>query len=257
MDAEGHRGSATPYDSIGVGYSAFRRPDARIAAALRAALGPARSVLDVGSGTGSYEPAVRDVVAVEPSLEMILQRPAGAAPVARALAEALPFRRGTFDAAIAVLTLHHWADHDAGLRELARVSRRQIVLTWDPHLFARFWLVADYLPEIATHEYGLATAEAVPGVLNVVETVPVPVPADCSDGFCGAYWRRPRSYLDPVARNAISAFSSCDRASVENAMARLAEDIETGRWLETYEHLLSLDQLDLGYRMLVCEGTIV
>ena len=245
----------TTYDTIGVGYGVRRRTDPRIAAVIEDALADAASVLDVGSGTGSYQPR-RQVVAVEPSMTMIRQRPGAAAPVVRAVAEQLPIRSGRFDAALAVLTLHHWSDAVRGLQELARVSRRQVVLTWDPEVFARLWLVADYLPEIAEQEAGLATLAAVGETLQVSRTIPVPVPADCTDGFCGAYWKRPHAYLDAGVRRSISAFAACDRHRVDRAVERLRADLELGRWAERYRSLAAVDELDLGYRVVVCDGLL-
>src|SRR5438132_12218763 len=141
---------------------------------------------------------------------MIRQRPAGAAPVVRGVAEHLPFPSDAFDAALAVLTIHHWSDAATGLRELARVARSQVVLTWDPRVWQRFWLVAEYLPEVIEMEAGAATLAAVEETLEVVDVAVVPVPADCTDGFFGAYWRRPERYLDPKARGAVSGFSVLD-----------------------------------------------
>jgi SAM-dependent methyltransferase len=121
------------YDQIGDGYAGLRRPDPRIAARLAAALGPAASLLNIGAGTGNYEPQDGRVVAVEPSREMIRQRPQGAAPAIQAVAAHLPFVDGAFEAALAVLTVHHWPDPVAGLRELRRVTRgRIVILTFDP-----------------------------------------------------------------------------------------------------------------------------
>jgi len=242
------------YDRIGVGYSSRRQPDPRIADALEDALGLASTVVDVGSGTGSYQLSGRSVVGVEPSQTMIDQRPAGSAAVIRAVAENLPVRSGVFDAALAVLTVHHWEDHVGGLEELARVAARQVILTWDPDTFSRFWLVADYLPEIATRESTLATLEAVVDVLEVREVRPVLVPADCTDGFCGAYWRRPAEYLDPSVRSAISAFARCDPDAVVTAMARLEEDLVSGAWVRRYDGLLHRGEIDLGYRIVLCDG---
>ena len=140
---------AAVYDAIGYGYAVTRQPDPRIARAIREALGEARTVLNVGAGTGSYEPAELRVVAVEPSLEMLRQRPAGAAPASQAVAEYLPFPDASFDAALAVLTVHHWQDRAAGLTELCRVARQRVVmLTWDPACRDAFWLTTQYVPEI-------------------------------------------------------------------------------------------------------------
>jgi SAM-dependent methyltransferase len=245
---------AQRYDSIGRGYARHRRPDPRIAAVIEEAVGDAGAVLDVGSGTGSYQPGRGRVIAIEPSRTMIDQRSPDAAPYVQGVAEHLPFPDGSFDTALAVLTIHHWPDHRAGLEEMARVSQRQVVLTWDPRIFARFWLVADYLPEIATHEAHLATLDAVTDVLRVTHVRPVPVPADCTDGFAGAYWRRPAAYLDPSVRGAISSFAVCDPLTVTRAMARLQEDLATGRWSSRYRELAARDTLDLGYRLVLARG---
>lgn len=238
------------YDRIGVGYAGWRRPDPRVAARIADALGPARTVLNVGAGAGSYEPADRAVVAVEPSAEMVRQRPAGAAPAVRASAERLPFRDGAFDAAMAILTIHHWPDWRAGLRELRRTARgRAVVLTWDP-AHEGFWLVQEYFPEILAMDHvTMPRLEEIEGVLGPLEARPVPVPADCADGFLGAYWRRPAMYLDDGARGAISAFSKL--AQVEPGLARLRADLADGSWERRHAALLDQPELDIGYRLLV------
>lgn len=244
------------YDTIGLRYAESRRTEPRFAALIDEALGGAVTVIDVGAGTGSYEPRGRRVVAVEPSAVMIGQRPPAAASVVRAVAEALPLR-GRFDAALAVLTVHHWTDASAGLQEMARVSRRQVILTWDREVFHRFWLVSEYLPEIAAREKRLTTLPEISAVMRVRETVTVPVPAQCCDGFCGAYWRRPEKYLDEAIRSSMSAFARCDATSVKAAMSRLENDLASGRWRRDHAALLEVEEADLGYRLLVCEGTRV
>ena len=240
------------YDTIGRGYARGRRPDPRIAARLTAALGDAPSVLNVGAGAGSYEPAGRRVVAVEPSAVMIAQRLSGAASAVQARAEALPFPDRAFDAAMAVLTLHHWADRAKGLAECARVARRRVILlTWDPAADA-FWLLRDYLPEFVEADREVfpvmsAYADAFgPGAR--VEVAPVPVPRDCVDGFLGAYWARPAAYLDTEVRAGISSFA---RPGAEAGLARLREDLATGAWHARHGHLLAEDAMDLGYRLVV------
>jgi SAM-dependent methyltransferase len=238
------------YDLIGRGYRRQRQPDSRIASAIDRALGGARTVLNVGAGTGSYEPVDRWVVAAEPSREMVRQRPAAAAPVVRAVAESLPFADAAFDAAMAILTVHHWSNPDAGLAELCRVSRRQVVLTWDQAEFARFWLVAEYLPEIAEHERTLPSLAWVRDRLDAA-VYPVPVPADCVDGFLGAYWRRPSAYLDARVRAAMSAIALLDQHVVRQALTRLRSDLVSGRWQRRHADLLDADSVDLGYRLLV------
>ena len=241
---------AALYDRIGVGYAAYRRPDARIAGRIAEALGDARMVVNVGAGAGSYEPGDHAVVAVEPSAEMIRQRAASAAPAVQAAAEALPFATGSFDAAMAVLTIHHWTDAERGLAEMRRVARGRIaLLTWDPE-HPGFWLTRDYFPEILPADrVTFPTLRTIEAVLGSAEVLPVPIPADCTDGFLGAYWRRPEKYLDPAKRAAISAFAKLD--DVEPRIAQLQNDLEDGTWARRNADLLALPELDLGYRLLI------
>jgi SAM-dependent methyltransferase len=254
--------TADPYAVLGVSYAASRRPDPRIGAMIRAALGGARTVVNVGAGAGSYEPPDVRLTAVEPSAVMIGQRPRRAAPAVRAVAEQLPFPDDAFDAALAVLTVHHWRSASAGLAELRRVARAQVVLTWDPEITSRFWLLTDYLPQIPVHERGLACLDAVCAGLQAdgpaglgrggeVSVQPVLVPADCTDGFLGAYWRRPEAYLRPEVRAAISSLSLIDQDEVGAAMRRLRADLASGRWQDLYSDLLTRTELDLGYRLVV------
>jgi SAM-dependent methyltransferase len=244
---------ANPYQTIGLGYSDHRRPDPRIADLIDNALGGAQTVINVGAGTGSYEPRDRQVTAVEPSTVMIEQRPPGSAPVIQGYAESLPLPDKSFEAAMAILTIHHWNDAAAGLAELRRVANRQVVLTWDPAVTARFWLVEQYLPEIAEADTGLAALDLIQAHLGhggtPLTVVPVPVPADCTDGFLGAYWQRPYSYLDLRIRAAISAPANLDQETVERAVRHLATDLATGRWHEHHRHLLGAGTIDLGYRL--------
>ena len=245
----------TVYDAIGRGYATLRRPDPRIAAAIRAALGIARSVVNVGAGAGSYEPADLRVVAVEPSREMIGQRAAGAAPAVQASAEALPFGDGAFDAALAVLTMHHWRDRAAGLAELRRVARQAVVvLTWDPAHTTDFWLTRDYLPIIAEVDRPIfPTLAEIDRAVGGTRVIPLPVPHDCVDGFLGAYWRRPEVYLDPTARTAISTFAKLGPEPVAAGLARLADDLASGRWDSKLGYLRRQETADLGYRIIVAE----
>jgi SAM-dependent methyltransferase len=238
------------YDAIGVGYGRHRRPDPRIAAAITDALGGAESVLNVGAGAGSYEPGDRAVVAVEPSLAMIRQRRAGSAPVVQASATHLPFRDGAFAASLAVLTVHHWPDRARGLAELARVARQRVViLTWDP-AFPGFWLVDDYFPEIWTIDRPIfPPIDELERALGSVECRPLLIPHDCTDGFLGAYWRRPDAYLDPGVRGAISTFSKI--GDLEPGLTRLRRDLAGGTWQRRHGHLLSESAIDLGYRLVI------
>lgn len=243
------------YERIGPGYHTRRRPEPRWAARIDAAVGPARSLVNVGAGTGSYEPASCAVVAVEPSPTMLSQRSADAAPAVRGVAEALPFADGAVDVAMAVLTVHHWTDPLAGLAEMRRTAPRQVVVTWDPSIALAYWLVADYLPEIAEHESDLATLDAVTTGLagdgHRVEVETLPVPATCRDGVMAAYWSRPEAYLDPMARGAISSMSLLDQSIVATAMTRLDADLADGSWERRHGDLLALDELDVGYRLVV------
>ena len=239
------------YDEIGVGYAGHRQPDPRIAAQLMDALGNARSVVNVGAGAGSYEPRDRRVFAVEPSGEMIRQRPAGSAPAVRGSALPLPFDDDAFDAALAVLTIHHWPDPAAGLGELARVAKRVVLLTFDTAAKS-FWLVSDYFPAIGELDRrNMPPIDRVREALVGASVRPLPVPHDCVDGFLGAYWRRPHAYLDGRVRAAISSFALID--GVDEGVARLRRDLEDGTWERRNGALLDEPELDIGYRIVVAE----
>jgi SAM-dependent methyltransferase len=241
------------YDRIGVTYAATRRPDPRLAAAIHKALGDAKSLVNVGAGTGSYEPADREVLAVEPSATMIAQRPAGAAPAIQATAEALPLADDSFDAALAVNTVHHWGDVRAGLRELRRVARKRVVLFLvNPASGVRFWL-AEYLPELL-HPDRLSTIVAtIEDELRPDRAIPVPLPCDCADGLFSAYWARPELYLDGEIRRNISNFALAEEDVIEAGLARLRTDLESGEWDRRYGKLRTLPELDLGHRIFVAE----
>ena len=240
------------YDEIGVGYARHRQPDPRLAAQFERALGTAATVVNIGAGTGSYESADRRVVAVEPSPVMAAQRPPGAAPVVRAMVEDLPFGDGAFDAATMFLTLHHWADWRVGLDAVTRVARRSVIFTFEPGAHTLCWIVRDYLPAAGRTRSALA-----PGIDEIVARLPgarvevVPVPHDCTDGFLWAYWRRPEQYLDPAVRLGISAIAQLPPHEVEPGIARLAADLESGRWHDEHADLLDLDEIDGGFRLVV------
>lgn len=241
------------YEVIGSAYPATRRTEPRIAARVWDALGDARTVLNVGAGTGSYEPPDREVTAVEPSAVMRAQRPAGAAPCLAADAESLPFEDLSFDAAMAFSSVHHWRDPIAGLREMRRVARRVVVFTHDGSDAAwrdRFWLTRDYLPEVS----GLVAdwpslAELTRAIGGRAE--PVLIPWDCADGFFEAHWRRPEAYLDETVRRAVSVWTRVGPEAEERAVTGLREDLSSGRWAERNRDLLALDAAELGLRLLV------
>lgn len=244
----------TVYDTIGGTYATTRRPDPRIAALVGSALGDARSVVNVGAGAGSYEPR-HTVLAIEPSSTMISQRPANAALVVQARAEALPLAEDAADAAMALLTVHHWTDLAAGVAELRRVSRRRIVvLTWDQPVFRRFWLVSEYLPEAAAFDDARSVpVDRLAELLGGARIEPVPVPHDCTDGFAAAYWRRPAAYLDPVVRAGTSILAQTGDDVLQPGLGKLAADLRSGRWSQRHADLLEREDFDAGYRLLITE----
>jgi SAM-dependent methyltransferase len=245
---------APRYDDIGRTYARARRADPRIMAQILTALGGAETVVNIGAGTGNYEPVDRPVVAVEPSGTMIGQRAPGAAPVVRGVAERLPFPDDSFDAAMAVLTVHHWTDQGAGLREMRRVAGRQVIFAFDPSTSGTYWLVDDYFPEYRAleSEWRAPTPADIGHHLDVDRVEVIPVPGDCTDGFGGAYWKRPEAHLDPVVRAGMSWIAQLDPAVVERNVARLAAELADGRWEAKYGHLRGRDTIDLGYRLVVC-----
>jgi SAM-dependent methyltransferase len=247
---------AARYDRIGRTYTATRGTEPRIAARIWGALGDARTVVNVGAGTGSYEPPDRDVTAVEPSAVMIAQRPPGAAPAVQASAEALPFDDASFDAAMAVLTLHHWSDFRAGCAELRRVARnRVVVFSWDPTFVGRMWLGPEYFPEhMGEDVIGFPSLAEQAAALGDAEAEVVSVPWDCRDGFMSAFWRRPEAYLDPAVRAGISTLAKRSEDELAEGLARLRADLDSGAWARRHAELLERDELDLGYRLLVGSG---
>lgn len=247
-------GGTELYDEIGTGYALGRRTDPRWMAPILAALGTAGSVADVGAGTGSYEPHDRTVLALEPSVEMIRQRPPGASPAVRAVAEALPVRDNAVDAALAVLTVHHWTDWRAGLAELRRIAPLRVVLAYDTRRHTEFWFVREYVPEIADLELTRPSADDIAHELGADSVTPLPLPWDFTDGVFPAYWRRPAAYLDPAVRRACSALAQTDPDAVERGMRRLRQDLSSGRWHDQHRDLLELDQWDAGFRLIVSRG---
>src|SRR5438093_8101801 len=240
------------YDTIGTTYTVTRRTEPRIAARIWAALGDARTVLNVGAGTGSYEPPGRDVIAVEPSALMRAQRPGGAPPCVAAAAERLPFQDRSFDAAMAVSTIHHWQDPIAGLREMRRVARRVVVFTCsssDTAWRRRFWLTRDYLPEVADFSVGRPSLTEQARAIGA-RMEPVLIPWDCADGFFEAYWRRPEAYLDDRVRRGVSVWARGGPDAERRAVRRLRDDLASGRWAERNRDLVDLAAAELGLRLL-------
>ncbi len=244
--------NSTAYDRLGRGYSEVRRPDPRIAARIQTALGDARTVLNVGAGTGSYEPTDRDVTAVEPSAEMIAQRPAGSAPVVQAGAEALPFDDDSFDAAMAVLTVHHWIDLGAGLAELRRVARQRIVVVaFDPEVLWDLWIVRDYFPEMVQAKSDPTSSPRLAAALPAAKELPLPVPRDCSDYFFAALWARPELFFDAEVVKPMWVWQRLSEEARQEGRGRLAADLESGAWDERFGHLRETQELDVGLRLVV------
>jgi SAM-dependent methyltransferase len=242
------------YDRIGIGYASRRQPDPHINAQIWAAVGDADDVLNVGAGTGSYERSDRHMVAVEPSNVMISQRPAGGPPVIQAGAEHLPFRDQQFDVGLALLTIHHWRDMAQGLAELQRVSRRQVLFTFDPSMHDALWVFNEYVPS----SIGFAEEAPIKDVIHLlgadrVHVEVVPVPADCTDGFASAYWQRPEVYLSATARASISAFARLSDDQVDPGMDQLARDLDSGEWHRRHANLLAMDSFDAGLRLVIAD----
>ncbi len=252
---DGSAGDAD-YGTIGTGYARYRQPEPMIAAMILAALGEARTVLNVGAGAGSYEPTDRDVTAVEPSASMRAQRPANLPVAVDAVAGQLPFADAAFDASMATFTVHQWPDLRAGLAEMPRVTRGPVViLTCDPVLLDRFWL-NDYEPEVIAMEAGRfpSMASIADALGGRSEVRPVPIPLDCTDGFGEAYYGRPERFLDSGVRLAMSAWSFVDHATVEAGLDRLRADLASGAWDATNGHLrIQPEFADGALRLLVSQ----
>jgi SAM-dependent methyltransferase len=243
------------YAGVGLTYSSTRRADPRIAALIWRALAGASTVVNIGAGTGSYEPA-QTIAAIEPSEVMIHQRPPGAAPAIQSVAEHVPLRDNCADAALAVLTIHHWTDLEAGVAEMRRIARRRLLfLTWDALKMSEFWLLAEYLPGAARSDAELAVPlDRLTALLGSPVVDPVPVPHDCADGFAAAYWRRPEAYLDPAVQAGMSLFTQTDPALVRPGLVRLADDLASGSWHREHARLLGLGELDVGYRLIIADA---
>jgi SAM-dependent methyltransferase len=248
------------YEAIGRSYAATRREDPRIARRIHNTLGDARSVVNVGAGTGSYEPDDRYVIAVEPSDVMAEQRPPSRVPAIRASAGELPLRDRSVDAAMAILTLHHWDDaQERGVRELRRVARdRVVILTYDPSVSGRMWLMADYLPEVAAlDERIFPSPDALAGWLGgAVEVETIPIARDTSDWMLGSFWAHPERVLDERARANTSGFARMPAAVVERVVRSLRRDLEDGRWDARHGELRALDEHDVGLRLIVARRSL-
>jgi SAM-dependent methyltransferase len=248
-------GDTPRYDSIGHDYARLRREDPRLRALIHGALGAARTVVNVGAGTGSYEPSDRHVIAIEPSDVMAAQRPREIAPAIRASAGALPLRDASVDAAMAILTVHHWdQERDSGIRELRRVARGPVViLTYDPDVCTRMWLIQDYLPELRDlDQRSFPPPHTIAALLGGrVDITPVPLPRDCDDWMLGAMWAHPERVLDERARAVTSGFARMAPDVVERVVQELTRDLANGNWGRRHGELRRLAEHDVGLRLLV------
>lgn len=247
------RDSSMYYERCASSYALQRKPDARIAEAIDRALGPARTVVNVGAGTGSYEPADRMVVAIEPSAAMRSERPAHLPPAIDATAEDLPLEDGCVDAAMAISTIHHWSDPTAGLREMRRVSRGAVViLTFDIDALASYWMISDYVPEaLADDRERFPTVDEVLDTLGGGVVEKIPVPRDCSDGFFEAHFAHPEAYLDPAVRAAQSVWPRLPAGVEQRAIDALRADLQSGAWDERHGEIRSMPAYEGALRLIV------
>jgi SAM-dependent methyltransferase len=248
---------APRYDTIGAGYARTRQEDPRLRRQIEEALGNARTVVNVGAGAGSYEPRDRHVVAIEPSDVMAAQRPGDLAPAIRARADDLPLRDASVDAAMAVLTVHHWDDGlERGVRELRRVARGPVVIvTYDAQVSGEMWLMRDYLPEVAELDRRTfpTMARLAAWLGGDVRAHVVPTPADTPDWTLGSFWAHPERVLDEGAREATSGFARLPPETVARVVAAMSRDLESGAWDARHGHLRGLAAFDAGLRFVVAE----
>jgi len=240
------------YDEIGLNYSIGRKSDAYIAAQINSELQGSDSILNIGAGSGSYEPKSVNLTAVEPSNAMIRQRIPGSHPVCKAKAEYLPFADKSFSHTMTILSMHHWSDRKQALTEISRVTeKRFIAVSWDPG-DNLFWLTRDYFPEI--YEIDRQIFPQIDEFYESFEKVTVktlPIPADCRDGFMAAYWRKPHAYLDKQVREGISTFHKI--SNIDDGLYKLEKDLKSGIWQQKYADLLKLKFIDVGYKIIVVD----
>ncbi|MEM7551506.1 MAG: class I SAM-dependent methyltransferase [Bacteroidota bacterium] len=234
------------YDQIGINYSGNRCTDPKIAEQLFSKLKGAKRIVNIGAGTGSYEPESVEVVAVEPSSEMIAQRKMDSYPSVQAYAEKLPFEDHSFSHAMTVLSMHHWENRAQAFREINRViTEKFIALTWNP-ASDPFWLTRDYFPEIYEMDLNIfPKMEEFTKHFNEVEVSSLMVPDDCKDGFLSTFWKRPQAYLDEQVRQSMSAFAKIGDYS--DRLEKLKIDLQSGTWKERNQNILDKTALDMGY----------
>lgn len=236
----------TIYDRIGINYSGTRQADPRISAQISSKLKGAKRIINIGAGTGSYEPDDMDLVAVEPSSEMIAQRSSKAHPVVKGFAEKLPFEKNSFSHAMTVLSMHHWENKDQAFREINRVvSERFVAVTWNPEA-EPFWLTRDYFPEIYEKDKKtFPKKDELDKYFDDLEVSKLMIPEDCKDGFLAAFWKRPKAYLNDKVRKSISAFAKLNDCST--GLQKLQSDLDNGVWMDKNRDILDASFLDVGY----------
>ena len=237
------------YDDIGNNYSVTRGTDPKIAKQLYTELQGATRIVNIGAGTGSYEPENMELVAVEPSSVMISQRKVGSHRVEQAFAENLPFENSSFSHAMTVLSMHHWQDRARAFQEINRVATEKFVaITWDPQA-EPFWLTRDYFPEIYEMDKGIfPDLKELNQYFDEVTMRPLQIPSDCQDGFLTAFWKRPEAYLSSKVRQAMSPFSKIKNLS--KGLQKLEDDLASGAWASKNHAILGASYLDVGYRII-------
>ncbi len=234
------------YDNIGINYSQKRKSDPRIASQILSKLEKAKSIVNIGAGSGSYEPDDIELVALEPSIEMINQRSSNAHPTVQGVAESLPFPDNSFTHALTILSMHHWTNREMAYREINRVATEKFVaVSWNPNS-EPFWLTKDYFPEIFEYDKRIfPDVNEIENYFDNVQIEPLLIPEDCIDGFLAAYWKKPSAYLDINVRNSISSFSKLN--DITKGLKKLKTDIENKSWIQVNKSILSKSSLDAGY----------
>jgi SAM-dependent methyltransferase len=242
------------YDKLGQKYSVKRQTEPAIFSYIVKALGDAATVLNVGAGTGSYEPTDRYVIAVEPSLVMRSQRESNNKnPAVIAFADNLPFDDNSFEASTAFVTVHHWSDIHKGLHELRRVTKNQvIIMTFDPEALDDFWN-AIYFPElIEAEKKRYPSIDFITTALGgTCEVQKIPIPFDCADGFQEAFYGRPEAFLDKQVRQSQSAWGFISPEVEEKYIKDFAEELASGEWDKKYGHYRTQPSFTCALRLII------
>jgi len=248
-------GEAFDYDGSKVDYVSYRQTDPVIEAQIHRALGDAQTILNVGGGAGSYEPVDRYVVAIEPSVEMRRKR-STTRPAVIGSAEQLPFDDKSFDASMAIFTIHHWKDLRRGLEEMRRVTRGPVVIvSCDPLRLYDFWMV-EYGKEVLDIEArrypAIDTVKGCFGEDTMVTSVSIP--RDCRDGFQEAYYARPERLLDDHVRAAQSAWGFLSKDVEQDIVHRLRTALRDGSWDRQFGHFRTAPTFEGSLRLIISPG---